>query len=556
MTRILLLALSIVSFSFASSSMEEMRAARLRKPISKDNVAAKDRSQLRAAPTGPVRNIAEFEPHEGCIISYSGQFGISMDVIKEVSEVTKVYCLTSSSNQNTVISSFSSASITNYEIVIHNSDAYWTRDCAPWWIFDGNDEACIIDFNYNRNRPNDNQIPAKMSSELGVSYYDMEIDDCGGNYMCDGLGLAAATELVEEENPYDDVAQIKKTFLGIDNFITMPDPLSSYIDHIDCWAKFLAPDKIMIIEVPANNVNYNKLEAQAQKFANTTSSYGTKFKVYRVYASQGEPYTNCLIINNKVLVPTKGTSNDANALQAYRDAMPGYDVIGLSDNGYPSWKDTDALHCRTKGIPDRGMLYIEHIPLYDTVFIDNSSESVEVASKILAHSGESLKSDSLLVCYKFSYDSYYKTVTLSDFGSDLFKGNIPLPTASSSVEYYITASDNSGRRETHPYMGNEDPHTFFIDMGNVPVTEVLSKQSKLNVNALQAKRSVLVQFEMPGNVSNGFISLYNSKGVKIDSKANLSGNGRLNLGKQLSKGVYFIRVNAGSMSQTKSLMIN
>ncbi len=556
MIRTLLLAAFIVSTGYSTDlhPREIERLGGTSRPIPKKI----DRSQLRA-PTGPIRNIAEFEPHEGCIVSYPGQFGITLDLIKEISEVSKVYCLTGYAS--TVQTQFSNAGISNYEIVNFSPDEIWMRDCAPWWIFDGNDDACIIDFNYNRpSRPNDNKVPAKMATELGVTRYDMGINDCGGNWMCDGLGLGAATNLLHEENNGVDVETAKKNYLGIETLITVDDPSedqSYQIDHIDCWGKFLAPDKIIIRKVPqSNQPTYNNLEEVAAMYANKTSSYGTKFKVYRVYSDvDGEAYTNSLIINNKVLVPIKGTANDAAALQSYRDAMPGYDVIGIEEKSSRPWLSTDALHCRTKGIPDRGMLYVRHIPLNDTVTISSSSDNVEVSCKILAHSGSNLKSDSLLVCYKYSYDSYYKSATLSSFGSDLYKLNLPLPTTSSKVEYYITASDNSGRNETHPYMGNQDPHTFYVDMGDVPVAEVLGMQRTLNMHAMQVKRAISVQFEMPGNVSDGIISLYNSKGMKIDSKVSLSGNGRVSLGSQLSNGVYFVKVNAGSFNQAKSIVI-
>ena len=36
------------------------------------------------------------------------------------------------------------------------------------------------------------------------------------------------------------------------------------------------------------------------------------------------------------------------SLEVYRDALPGYEVLGFTG----SWQSTDALHCRVRGIPD------------------------------------------------------------------------------------------------------------------------------------------------------------------------------------------------------------
>ena len=49
-------------------------------------------------PSSPVRNIAEFERMEGVLIRYP--FGISVDLISEMAEDITVYCLVSSSQEN------------------------------------------------------------------------------------------------------------------------------------------------------------------------------------------------------------------------------------------------------------------------------------------------------------------------------------------------------------------------------------------------------------------------------------------------------------------------
>ena len=43
---------------------------------------------------------------------------------------------------------------------------------------------------------------------------------------------------------------------------------------------------------------------------------------------------------------------DARALQAYQDALgPRYDIIGVVGDPKHPWAATDALHCRTRGVP-------------------------------------------------------------------------------------------------------------------------------------------------------------------------------------------------------------
>ena len=151
-------------------------------------------------PAPPVRNIAEFERMTGVLIRYP--LGISLDIIREIAEDITIYCLVSSAQQDNAFNSFNNFDINmdNVQFVVGSTDSYWTRDYGPWWVVDGDREVSIVDFTYNRPRPNDNNAPFKVSEYLNVPYYSTDVIHCGGNYMTDGLGIAASSSLVYEEN--------------------------------------------------------------------------------------------------------------------------------------------------------------------------------------------------------------------------------------------------------------------------------------------------------------------------------------------------------------------
>ena len=151
-------------------------------------------------PPSPVRNIAEYERMQGVLIRYP--FGISTDIISEISQDLIIYCLVSSNQQNNANSILESSSVNmgNVDFVIGSTDSYWTRDYGPWWIVDGNGDFAIVDFTYNRPRPNDNQAPLKVANYLDVPYYSTDMVHTGGNYMTDGFGLSASTQIAYTEN--------------------------------------------------------------------------------------------------------------------------------------------------------------------------------------------------------------------------------------------------------------------------------------------------------------------------------------------------------------------
>ena len=313
-------------------------------------------------PLGPIRSIAEYEPMQGALIRYP--FGISTSIIKEIAEDVKVYCLVSSSQQNSAYNSMNNGDVNmdNVEFISGSTDSYWTRDYGPWWIVDGNGDVGIVDFTYNRPRPNDNDAPLKVSDYLEVPYYSADFVSTGGNYMTDGFGMSASTQIAYTENnecntndqssipldPCNYVDNIMEDYYGIDEYHVVADPNNEYIDHIDCWGKFLSPNRVLIREVPASHNQYDEIEEVADYFSSILTSSGTPWEVFRVYTPNNQPYTNSLILNNKVFVPIMNSSWDGPALDVYEAAMPDHIILPYTG----SWESTDALHCRAKGIPD------------------------------------------------------------------------------------------------------------------------------------------------------------------------------------------------------------
>ena len=416
-------------------------------------------------PAPPVRNIAEFDRMSGVLIRYP--LGVSLDIIRELAEGITIYCLVSSSQQNNAFNSFSNFDINmeNVQFIVGSTDSYWTRDYGPWWVVDGDKEVSIVDFTYNRPRPNDNNAPFKVSEYLNVPYYSTDIIHCGGNYMTDGLGISASSSLVYEENTLEneEINSLMSSYYGIDTYHVIPDPNDTYIDHIDCWGKYLSPTKVIIREVPISHPQYDEIEAVANYFSESLTSWGENWNVYRVYTPNDQPYSNSLIINNKILVPIMGSAWDDDALELYETAMPGYDIIGFSG----TWESTDALHCRIKGIPDLDMLQLFHNPLSDTLSsLQNSGYPLNIEVDDL--SDEGIIDGSVKVFWKndlmFDYDSTQLYWSVIPEEPNTYAGYIPPQVFGSDIYYYIQASDSSGRVERHPIAGY---HSFYASPSGI-----------------------------------------------------------------------------------------
>jgi len=209
-------------------------------------------------------------------------------------------------------------------------------------------------------------------------------------------------------------------------------------------------------------------------FENIVNGYGEPWEIYRVYTPSNQPYTNSLILNEKVLVPTMNSSWDDDALALYQEAMPGYEILGFSG----SWESTDALHCRTKGIPDRQMLQIFHNPI-DNQLSPLEYYNVEAIVDDLSETG--LIDDELKVFWWTDQMNEPDEILLQVCDQDIpdcYNANIPSQSYDAEIKYYIQAIDLSGRVEKLPMAGY---FSFNAVAGNVVDSGDVNMDNQINV---------------------------------------------------------------------------
>ena len=417
-------------------------------------------------PTGEPRFVAEFEPMQGVMIRYP--LGIPESLVAQLSNNCHVYCIVSNSYQNSAQNTFQNAGVnmSNVSFVNAQSDSYWVRDYGPWYIFEDRQPA-IVDNIYNRPRPNDDNMSGVFATYWGIPMYGMNLEHTGGNMMEDGRGHGVSDELVfqENNNNEENVRQKMRDYLGIDPYHVTIDPQGDYIAHVDCWGKYLAPDKILIAQLPASNSHAADYDAVANYFATTNCCWGYPYRVYRVYEPGGTtlaPYTNSLILNKTVYVPLGSNTNYNNqALQVYQDAMPGYEIVGVPYNSYyGGWENTDALHCRTRGVMDFHMLFVDHREVIHGE--QEWQDAYPVVSKFIAYSGAELKQDSLLVYYSIDGGTYQVAQMTPTGNPDEYVGYITGYQGGSQIDYYVFGADESGHRYTQPVFAELDPHHFTV----------------------------------------------------------------------------------------------
>jgi len=394
------------------------------------------------------RSIAEFERMEGVIIRYP--LGIPVNLVRSISQHAKVYTLVANQSRlDQAITQYTNngVNLSQCEFIMAPTNSMWTRDYGPWYVATENHEIAIMDFIYNRPRPLDNSVPSIIADYIGIDYNAMPLIHCGGNFMSEGRGAAMSTDLVIEENGFQEnmVRQLSLDYLGLHTYHITEDAQGEYIRHIDTWAKLLAKDKILIAQVPTSNPRYHIYEEIADYYSQQISAWGTAMQVYRVQTPQGQPYTNSLILNERVYVPITGSPWDEIAIETYREAMPGYEILGFAG----SWVSTDALHCRIKEMADRQMIYMDHLPLNASV---DYRDTFHLSTSIIPYSKAGILTDSTLLIYSLN-ELDFDSLHISRKNDQEYFFDLPVQWGDTSLYYYITTRDSSGKKENWPLVG-------------------------------------------------------------------------------------------------------
>lgn len=515
-----------------------------------------------APPPAGTRNPAEYEPMTGVLVRWP--LGVPYSLLDSIADHIKLWMVVSSANKNTCSTSLASNGINmaNVGFVIATTNSIWTRDYGPWFLMKPDGRQGIFDFAYNRPRPQDDSIPIKLGAAWNLPVYSSTLVHTGGNYMSGGHGQSMSTNLVYDENGNNQtwVNDQMLQYVGVNDYVTMADPQASYIDHIDCWAKILSPTKIMVLQVPPSHSDYANLEAAAAFLATKQNHYGTNWEVIRVFSSGTEGYTNSVILNDYVYVPIWNTANDAAALQTYRNALPGYHIVGNYYGGSSGYINTDAIHCRTMGVTDSAMLWIKHIPVATT---QPAGSPVTIKSFIRCYPAFSLMSYKCY--YRFGTSGAFDSLSMTPLGSDSFSVQIPAAQAGDTVEYFISARDNSGRIEKQPrFAPSTWCHRYVAVAMGTTGCPVESGPGTVMVwampNPFHRLTTIEYQMNKPGVVS---LDVYNAAGQRVrtlvsgwraQGRHSVSWDGRDDAGRGAGGGVYFARLNAPGYERTIRLI--
>ena len=577
-----LVLLSITLGSFAQSS--EIQIPNYAIPeefLNPENLIKPSPKGITHPPVSPIRNAAEWEEMQAVIVSWkSGYETFMSQIIKYAKEEAKVYVYCSDSN--TVKNYLTSHSITtaNTAYIQTSMNTVWIRDYGPNNIYTNDvDSLLLVDWVYNRPRPLDDASPALIATRLGLPLYEctnppVDLVATGGNFMSDGFGTAFSSKLILTENAsvtsYNstpktevDINNIVNDYLGITTYIKMNTLPYDGIHHLDMHMKLLDEETLLVGQYPSGISDGPQIESNLNAILNNYNSmFGTAFKVVRIpmppnqswptWPSSGGDYltyTNSLIINKTVLVPTYYTQYDTTALRIYREAMPGYRVVGINSNSIIPQSGT--IHCTTHEIGAINPLLISHQALPNT---DNIWTNYPVNATIMHKTGIA---EARIYYTTDTLQPYqYVPMTLTNVANNTWSGEIPVQVSGTTVYYYIWAQANSSKTQVRP-MPAPDGYWKFEVFNATGAQELSNNNFQIQVFSKENDNySIVIRstYEIDAN-----ITIYNTIGQTVKEIYNgnwPSGINEISFSKdQLPTGIYLLKTETSRGNNITKLLI-
>ncbi|MCX7953730.1 MAG: agmatine deiminase family protein [Bacteroidales bacterium] len=529
-------------------------------------------------PSSPVRNAAEWEEMQGVLISWkSGYENFLSQIIKYARQEATVYVHCSDSNTVRNYLNQQNIPLQNIKFIISHLNSVWIRDYGPNSVYTNDvDSLLFIDWVYNRPRPQDDASPQYIANKLNVPLYGAiqpptDLVATGGNWMTDGFGTAFSSKLILDENATvtqynqtpkteQQINDIVNDFLGITRYIKMENLPYDGIHHIDMHMKLLDEETLLVGEYPTGISDGPQIEANLNYVINNFNSvFGTPYRVIRIpmppsqsglWPSQGayyRTYTNSLILNKTILVPTYYTKYDTTALRIYREAMPGYKVVGINAESIIS--QSGAIHCTTHEIGAFNPLLISHQRLRNT---DNIWTNYTVNALIKHKSGI----QEARIYYRTDTLQPYSwsPMTLIDAQNNIWSGEIPVQPSGTWVYYYIWAKANNGKTQVRPLPAPEAYWKFYV-FNPQKIKELNNNNFFQNV---QYNNNEITLQILSQNQLKATIKLYDISGKLIDiiyKGIILQGNQEIKYSINLRSGFYFIVVETNYGTQISKFII-
>ena len=254
----------------------------------------------------------------------------------------------------------------NLFFVEYTCDDTWARDCSALSL-EEDGESKLLDFTFTAWGGKFEASRDNLMSQNLASFYSAPLEKCdfileGGGVESNGEGLILTTSecvLNANRNATYSAGEIEKKlkeYFGAKDILILNNGYLSGDDtdsHIDTLARFVSKDTIMYVKCEDKaDEHYEALRLMEAELFELAKKHSLRLVALPMadalyYDEERLPatYANFLFVNGAVIVPTYGGSQDAVALEIFKETFSDLDIVGVDCSVLV--RQHGSLHCVT-----------------------------------------------------------------------------------------------------------------------------------------------------------------------------------------------------------------
>ncbi|OFZ46501.1 MAG: hypothetical protein A2381_02215 [Bdellovibrionales bacterium RIFOXYB1_FULL_37_110] len=325
----------------------------------KSDGAAPKHFIIPSPPSESFRLVAEYEKAKAVVLGWSGYTSMLLEIAKAAGSEgnAEIWVLSGPD-------SIPAIPADKHIKLPCPLNTVWMRDYGPFGITESTNSLGVVDSVYRHYayRRLDDQVPTCIAHEQNIDVFAMNLILDGGNLLVDRHGNLFMTKRTydwnntktkeEVDNLLMEYFKVKK--IHALDYAGYPNYPADGTGHIDMFVKLLNDDTVLIAESENEPFKSNGQKA-FEYFKGLKTPSGGDYKILRIkgWSRSGTwyTYTNSLIVNNVVLVPSFSAYSNENqkAIGIYQEGMPNVKVQLINSDS--SISAGGAIHCVTQLIP-------------------------------------------------------------------------------------------------------------------------------------------------------------------------------------------------------------
>ena len=500
---------------------------------------------------------AEYEKNEGAIMTwpYSPDFDSTIAEISGYAaasgDVWLIYNPDSILSDTNDIRDFLQATGNNHDNIYFipgYSNTIFIREYGPqfgYGVFDQLLVRYIGDPLFeDYNRPADDSIPAQLANYWQTDYVQYSLAFEPGNILIDGEKDAFVSDYILEENvplTEEEIKQQLSEILNIPHITILEAPEHSgggSMKSIDMFMKLLDSETILFTEIPDTLPDYNVIENNVTIVSNMTNIFGSPYKIVRIKSApldnggydttiNGElrSYTNALILNNLILVPSYNNPEyDSAAINIYRENTYGMRIKMIDATELSQLHA--AIHTITREKPQEHFLRIRHKKVEGATEYYGSEYTISCLA-----TGDDVI-DNMWLHYRFNSDTAFLQTTVH-LVCPSYYAVIENVAQTDTIHYYLDAILVNGTTITYPLSAPDGFFSFWFDITGTEAWSQKDNRSTIFPNPVDDYLIV------KGNNKEFDYKIIDTGGRLLDN-GHGSSNSKIEVKRSLKPGIYFL----------------